>query len=197
MRRPSHLHSVRSQEWCSVPAVWMGYYEKVANQGRRYPQLAESRHADAEKMRVTVKNQGLAKLQPYKHRRLKRQCTSSASERSIRIDLLCRETLSGPARRRRLRYGCIDGFLEPCWPREAAFGELAIEYHPELRACQCSVQPLPIVHTLSDALHDGIRIWLQWPAVISLFDAPIAVPGFAEAISLELPSSRSNAKLCQ
>jgi hypothetical protein len=68
MRRPSHLHSVRSQEWCSVPAVWMGYYEKVANQGRRYPQLAESRHADAEKMRVTVKNRGLAKLRPHKHR---------------------------------------------------------------------------------------------------------------------------------
>lgn len=120
MRR-SHLHSLRSQEWFSVPAACMGYYEKVANYGRRYPQLAESRHADAEKMRVTVKTRGLAKLQPYKHRRWKRQCTSSASDCAICIDLLRRETLSGPARCRRLRYGRIDGFFEPCWPSEAVF----------------------------------------------------------------------------
>lgn len=142
MRR-SHLHSLRSQEWSSVPAACMGYYEKVANQGRRYPQLAESRHADAEKMRVTVKTRGLAKLQPYKHRRWKRRCTSGASDCAIRIDLLCRETFSGPARCRRLRYDRIDDFLEPCWPSEAVFGDLAIGYRPQAASLPmlCSAAP--------------------------------------------------------
>lgn len=51
--RPLHLLSFGAKggaPYLPYVLVCMGYYEKVANQGRRYPQLAESRHADAEKI---------------------------------------------------------------------------------------------------------------------------------------------------
>ncbi|QYS96586.1 hypothetical protein H0G86_003825 [Trichoderma simmonsii] len=81
------------------------------------------------KKRVTVKKPQLAKLQPYKHWRLRLQCIFGASNRAVGIDLPRREPLSGHAERRRLRYGQIGGSLSPAGRWRVL---LAMEYHPVL-----------------------------------------------------------------